>query len=306
MLQTPNMKLNVSPLYTPVFNVMMNILSNKVPFEKDRVEVMGSFALFIWQRSQGLTGTWAPNDVDVYVRASSLYRFIEQVEGIFKDIETFLEGFTYDDNGTEHPFALTTTESEACFKPTRVINRMLSFTIYQMKLSFIYVPEKMALDTVCDSFDITCCQFRMLVHKDGEFSVTPHSVEVQELTQGNKAIAYHNETKSVKKTFYQYCIFPSRWYKYKARGFEMTTMPIREEAMEFATFMEHYYKVKSGKSKQTSNWFVLLFAIRVKSLASRARQSVIDSHAKRPKRTRAHFESILEGKEIDIKKYKLE
>ena len=283
-------------------NLIVGLLSNVVPFEKNRVEIMGSFALHVWQLNQKMKVKWGPNDVDIYVRASSLYRFVEEVDVIVKKIREFVVDTDYKvDDETKVNF-------NPRVKNIRIAEYIHGCTANNMKISFIYVPERMSFNTVCDSFDITCCRFRMLVYKDCEYSVWPQSFQIQELTQGNRAVAYHGGSEIVKLSTRQNNVYESRWWKYRNRGFKMVTMPVRPETTEFTSLMECYHNGNARHSQPSTNWFVILFVSRLKGLVNRARQTVIDSYAPggvRQKRARAHYESVINGDEIDISKYKL-
>jgi hypothetical protein len=187
----------------------INSLLNIIGLERGKCEVMGSYAL----AHSGVSKPFVPNDVDIFVLCAGRNKFKKEVyDRVHKLIE--------------HSFTIKIKKKGDNIINASVAERSLYPTAKDIILSFIFVNSLGGVDLnqIINSFDLTCCRFRMY-HSNNILISEAVDNKILELTKRMETIAYHENPEATK---FRKITYAARIRKYTARGFKIEVKPVQK------------------------------------------------------------------------------
>jgi hypothetical protein len=187
----------------------INSLLDIIGLESGKCEVMGSYAL----AHSGVSKPFVPNDVDIFVLCAGRNKFKKEVyDRVHKLIERC--------------FTIKINKKGDNIINASVAERSLYPTSKDIILSFIFVNSLGGVDLnqIINSFDLTCCRFRMY-HSNNILISEAVDNKILELTKRMETIAYHENPEATK---FRKITYAARIRKYTARGFKIEVKPVQK------------------------------------------------------------------------------
>lgn len=233
------------------FNNINTLLGNCILFQHDKVEILGSYALFHFLHDRHFMATpWTPNDVDVYCKFATRREFREFVVGCCDKLNERLPFDCKIDSFTQVDLVHDVKLSE------------------RLAVSFIYVEDGISMYDVCNGFDLSCCKIRAVLFGSRIFT-KPLDDHVKRLTL-NMCIEAKNLIMPGDDYEFLRNKLRARQEKYENRGFYLIDAQLMEMNVFKIRMMESYYY----KYQETLNPFVVLFIGKLLLARDRARHRI--------------------------------